>query len=81
MGGRTYAIPNGNIQWNISFTKPLHDWEVDLISSFFDMLYSSNSRSHSFVTPKMMFLKSPLDQNLIMINHKLNGDFKSHIIF
>jgi hypothetical protein len=25
-------------------------------------------------------LKSLFDQNSIMINHKLNGDFKSHII-
>jgi len=24
-------------------------------------------------------LKSQFDQNLIIINHKLNGDFKSHI--
>jgi hypothetical protein len=40
-----------------------------------------NSKSYSCVPPKMMqFLKSPLDQNSIMINHKLNGDFKSHII-
>jgi len=35
----------------------------------------------SRVSPRMMhLLKSPLDQNLIVINHKLNGDFKSHII-
>lgn len=26
-------------------------------------------------------LKSPLDQNSIMIYHKFNGDFKSHINF
>jgi hypothetical protein len=26
-------------------------------------------------------LKSPLDQNLIMIYYKFNGDFKSHINF
>jgi len=29
---------NGNLQWNISFTKPMHDWEVDLVSSFFELL-------------------------------------------
>jgi hypothetical protein len=29
---------NGNLQWNISFTKPMHDWEVDLITSFFGLL-------------------------------------------
>jgi hypothetical protein len=30
---------NGNLQWNIFFTRPMHDWEVDLVSSFFDPLY------------------------------------------
>jgi hypothetical protein len=29
----------------------------------------------------MCLLKSPLDQNSIMIYHKFNGDFKSHINF
>jgi len=29
----------------------------------------------------MWLLKSPLDQNPIMIYHKFNGDFKSHINF
>jgi hypothetical protein len=29
----------------------------------------------------MWLLKSPLDQNSIMIYHKFNGDFKSHIKF
>jgi hypothetical protein len=26
-------------------------------------------------------LKLPFDQNSILINHKPNGDFKSHLIF
>jgi hypothetical protein len=29
----------------------------------------------------MWLLKSPLDQNLIMIYHKFNSDFKNHINF
>jgi hypothetical protein len=29
----------------------------------------------------MWLLKSPLDQNSIMIYHKFNDDFKSHINF
>jgi len=29
----------------------------------------------------MWLLKSPLDQNSIMIYHKFNGNFKSHIKF
>jgi hypothetical protein len=28
----------------------------------------------------MWLLKSPVDQNSIMINHKPNGNFRSHII-
>jgi hypothetical protein len=28
----------------------------------------------------MWLLKSPFDQNSIMINHKLNSDFNNHII-
>jgi hypothetical protein len=36
----------------------------------------------SYVPPRTTWLlKSSLDQNSILINHKLNGDFKSHIIF
>jgi hypothetical protein len=34
------------------------------------------------VFPKLMcLLKSPLDQNSIVIYHKFNGDFKSHTSF
>jgi hypothetical protein len=29
---------NRNLQWNISFTRSIHDWEVDLVTSFFDIL-------------------------------------------
>jgi hypothetical protein len=35
---------NGNLQWNIFFTRPVHDWEVDLVSSFFELLYSLRVR-------------------------------------
>jgi hypothetical protein len=30
-------LRNGNIQWNMFFTRPLPYWEVDLVSSFFEM--------------------------------------------
>jgi hypothetical protein len=42
----------------------------------------SNSRSLSYdVTKKMRWLlKSSFDENLIVINHNTNSDFKSHII-
>jgi hypothetical protein len=46
------------------------------------VIFKSNSKSLLCVTPKIMwFLKSPFDQNSIVINHKANDDFKSHFIF
>jgi hypothetical protein len=42
----------------------------------------TSSHYPPFVPPKLMWLlKSPLDQNSIMIYYKFNGDFKSHINF
>lgn len=35
---------NDNLQWNISFTRLVHDWKVDLVTSFFDLLYSLRLR-------------------------------------
>lgn len=35
---------NGNLQCNVSFTKPMNDWEVDLVTPFFDRLYSLKLR-------------------------------------
>jgi hypothetical protein len=26
---------NGNIYWNICFTRPVHDWEVEVVFDFF----------------------------------------------
>jgi hypothetical protein len=31
---------DGNIHWNIIFTRSVQDWEVDLVFSFLEMLYS-----------------------------------------
>jgi hypothetical protein len=31
---------NGTILWNILFTRPVHDWEVEVVTRFFEMLYS-----------------------------------------
>jgi len=50
--------------------------------SYLMIIFKSNSKSLSFVTPKIMWLlKSSFDQNSIMINHKANNNFKSHFIF
>jgi hypothetical protein len=35
---------NGNIHWNIFFTRPVHDWEVEVVSVFFELLYSQRVR-------------------------------------
>jgi len=29
---------NGTILWNILFSRPVHDWEVEVVSRFFEML-------------------------------------------
>jgi hypothetical protein len=51
---------------------------IDIV---FGECYVSSLYPH-FVPPKLMWLlKSPLDQNLIMIYHKFNSNFKSHINF
>jgi hypothetical protein len=34
---------NGNILWNIMFTRPVHDWEVEVVYQFFE-LYSHKVR-------------------------------------
>jgi hypothetical protein len=35
---------NGSIQWNIVFTRMLHDWEVEVLASFYSRLYSFKFR-------------------------------------
>jgi hypothetical protein len=36
---------NGTILWNILFSRPVHDWEVEVVSRFFEMLYTLKIRS------------------------------------
>ena len=35
---------NGNIHQNILFIQPVHDWKVDVVSRFFELLYSQKVR-------------------------------------
>jgi hypothetical protein len=35
---------NGVIQWNIQFTRLIHDWEVEVLASFYWCLYSCKLR-------------------------------------
>jgi hypothetical protein len=36
---------NGIILWNILFSRPVHDWEVEAVSRFFEMLYTLKIRN------------------------------------
>jgi hypothetical protein len=38
------VVHNGAIQWNVLFTRHIQDWELDMVISFFDRLYSSSTR-------------------------------------
>ena len=31
---------NGIVEWNVIFVRSVQDWELDVVSSFFEMLYS-----------------------------------------
>jgi len=33
-----------SLQWNVTFTRAAHDWEVDVFASFFNLLYSVRMR-------------------------------------
>jgi hypothetical protein len=35
---------NGATQWNIQFTRLIHDWEVEVLASFYQCLYSCKLR-------------------------------------
>ena len=35
---------NGAVQWNIQFTRLIHDWEVEVLASFYRCLYSCKLR-------------------------------------
>jgi len=36
---------NDTILWNILFTRLVHDWEVEAVSRFFEMLYTLKVKS------------------------------------
>jgi hypothetical protein len=37
---------NGVVRWNIVFTRLIHDWEVEVLASFYSCLYSFKFRGH-----------------------------------
>jgi hypothetical protein len=38
------AVHNGNIHWNVLFKRQLQDWEMEMVLSFFERLYSTSIR-------------------------------------
>jgi hypothetical protein len=38
-------ILGGSFQWNVSFVREAHDWEVDVFGSFFQILHSTRVNS------------------------------------
>jgi hypothetical protein len=34
-------LRNDSIHWEVNFTRAAHDWELESISTFFDLLYSA----------------------------------------
>jgi len=36
---------NGTILWNILFSRPVHEWELEAVSRFLEMLYTLKIRS------------------------------------
>jgi hypothetical protein len=37
-------IAHGVIHWNVMFSQPIHDWEMEAVSQFFELLYSQQIR-------------------------------------
>jgi hypothetical protein len=35
------VLENWSYQWDVSFFRAAHDWEVDVLASFFTLLYST----------------------------------------
>jgi hypothetical protein len=35
---------SGSIQWNVSFISLVHNWEVEVLASFYSLLYSQKLR-------------------------------------
>jgi len=64
------------IRWAFKLAEHHLQFENDILKT------QSNFKRHTHVPLKMIWLlKLPCDQNSILINHKLNGNFKSHLIF
>jgi hypothetical protein len=50
---------NGVVQWNIVFTRLIHDWKVEILGSFYRCLYSFKFRGH--LEDKLWWIPSSKD--------------------
>jgi hypothetical protein len=37
-------LSSGSLKWNVSFSRATHNWKVDVLASFFNLLYSFRGR-------------------------------------
>jgi hypothetical protein len=44
MVAENLVVLNGVVQWNVLFTRHIQDWEMDMVLSLFDRLYSTSIR-------------------------------------
>jgi hypothetical protein len=44
MVAKNLVVQNGVIQWNVIFTRPIQEWEMEMILSFVTRLYSISVR-------------------------------------
>jgi hypothetical protein len=44
MVAKNLVVQNGVIQWNVILTRPIQEWEMEMILSFFARLYSNSVR-------------------------------------
>jgi hypothetical protein len=42
--GENMDIAHGIIHWNVTFSRSVHDWEMEVVSQFFELLYSQQIR-------------------------------------
>jgi hypothetical protein len=44
VGGGSHAVSRWRLQWDVIFMRLVQDWEVELVLSFFEQLYSLKLR-------------------------------------
>jgi hypothetical protein len=58
-------LRNGSINWELNFIPAVHDWDLESISTFFDLLYSANVKGQV----RISFIGSILVQKILRFIH------------